>query len=87
HPGLVLRAANRVLSNQFILPAWIHVSSQVRHREMLRVGQRIEVHAVPVEKFEKKGHQFAVVDMLMLAEGVPCVDLRHEFIFRIRAAA
>ncbi len=87
HPGLVLRAANRVLSNQFILPAWIHVASRLRWGGMMRVGQQVEVRAVPVEKFEKKGHQFAVVNMLMLADGAPCVNLQHKFIFRLRAAA
>jgi hypothetical protein len=87
HPGLVLRAANRVLGHRFILPAWIHVSSRMHFRAAPRAGQRILVHAVPVDKFEKKGHQFAVVNMRMDADGRPCVEVEHIFIFRVREAA
>lgn len=87
HPGYVLRAANRVLSNHFILPAWIHVSSEVRFHAVPRAGQRILLHAVPVEKYEKKGHQFAVVNMRMEADGATCVEVIHKLIFRVREAA
>jgi len=52
-----------------------------------RVGQRILLHAVPVEKYEKKGHQFAVVNMRMEADGATCVEVIHKLIFRVRAAA
>ncbi len=87
HPGYVLRAANRVLSNQFVLPAWIHVSSKVQTHMTLRAGQEIDVHAVPVEKFEKKGHQFTVIDMQMTAAGGTAVEVRHTAIFNVRKAA
>lgn len=87
HPGYVLRAANRVLINQFVLPAWIHVSSKVQTRSMLCAGQEIDVHAVPVEKFEKKGHRFAVIDMQMTAAGITAVEVRHTAIFNVREAA
>lgn len=87
HPGYVLRAANRVLINRFVLPAWIHVSSKVQTHMTLRAGQEIDVHAVPVEKFEKKGHQFTVIDMQMTAAGITAVEVRHTAIFNIREAA
>ncbi len=87
HPGLILRAANRMLANRFVLPAWIHVASEVRFRGVARVGQRMLVHAVPVEKYEKKGHQFAVVNMRMEADGKVCAEVRHTLIFRVRQAA
>ena len=87
HPGYVLRAANMTLGNQFILPAWIHVSSRVQTRAVLRAGERIDVHAVPVEKFEKKGNQYAVVNMCMMTGNVAAVEIGHTFIFRVRKAA
>ena len=54
---------------------------------MLRAGQEIDVHAVPVEKFEKKGHRFAVIDMQMTAAGITAVEVRHTAIFDVREAA
>ncbi len=87
HPGLVMRAANWVLKHQFVLPAWIHMSSKVNFRSLLRVGEEIQVRAVPVEKYEKKGHQIAVFHVLLVAGGRIAVEVVHKVIFRVRPAA
>jgi hypothetical protein len=40
------------------MPAWIHTGSEVTFRRLLRVGDDIDVRAVPLEKWERKGHHF-----------------------------
>ena len=58
HPGLVLRQANNILKNRFLLPAWIHTASRVTFHEPIRVGPAYEVRAIPEEKWDRKGHEF-----------------------------
>jgi len=58
HPHAILSQANQALVRHFIMPAWIHTGSEIRFRDLLRVGDVVEVRAVPIEKWEKKGHQF-----------------------------
>ena len=83
HPGLVLQAANDIFKENFLLPAWIHVSSQITFREVLRVGQSLEVRAVPVEKFEKKGHQFVELIVGIISRGNLALEVRHKAIFKV----
>src|SRR6185503_13834893 len=58
HPGFVLRQANLVLRNRFLLPAWIHVASRIAFRATLHAGSAYEVRAIPEEKWQRKGHEF-----------------------------
>lgn len=92
HPGAILQAANRVFSSHFVLKPWIHVSSRIVTRGVLRVGQSIEVRAQPIERWEKKGHQFVklYVAMTVAGEAVqfnPAVEVWHTAIFTVRPAA
>src|SRR5690606_26592067 len=58
HPHWLLGIANRALTREYVMPAWIHVGSDIRFRRLLKVGDTVEVRAVPLEKWERKGHQF-----------------------------
>ncbi len=87
HPGLVLQAANNVFKENFLLPAWIHVASQIIFRDVLRVGQPLEVRAVPMEKYEKKGHQFVELYVAMLSGGNLALEVRHKAIFKVAQPA
>jgi hypothetical protein len=86
HPGLILQAANNVFKERFLLPAWIHTASRIVTRSVMRAGQAIEVRAIPVEKYEKKGHQIVDLYVIMLAEGEPAMEVRHKAIFKVREA-
>ncbi len=87
HPGLVLQAANNVFKENFLLPAWIHVASQITFREVLRVGQPLEVRALPVEKYEKKAHHFVDLYVAMLSGGNLALEVRHKAIFKVAERA
>lgn len=87
HPGLILQAANNVFKERFLLPAWIHVGSEIVTHSVLRAGQQIEVRAIPMEKYEKKGHQIVNLYVILLAEGVPAMEVRHKAIFKVAEAA
>jgi hypothetical protein len=84
HPGTILQAANHILRNHFELKPWIHVGSQIVTRGILRVGQRIEMRAQPIERWEKKGHQFLKMYTALTVSGEPLVEVWHSAIFSVR---
>jgi len=83
HPYYLLDACNKALMRQFILPAWIHTGSSLILRKPLQVGQDIEVRAVPVEKWERKAHQFIKLYIAMLVDGEVTTEVEHTAIFKI----
>jgi hypothetical protein len=86
HPGLLLEAANRVLTASVVLPAWLHVETEVRHLRALAVDEDVEVRARVAERFERKGHRFVVLDVVWQAGGRPVAAARHTAIWRIAGA-
>ncbi len=86
HPGWLLQRCNRIFSNRFILNPWIHVNSDITMYRPCRVGESLEVRGVPIDKFERKGHEFAVLDILILADGEMAQRVKHTCIFRPRRA-
>ena len=84
HPGILLRQCNRIFSEHFILGPWIHVASDLTTYRPCQVGEPLEIRGVPVEKFEKKGHAFTVLDILILTAGEAVQRVKHTCIFRPR---
>jgi acyl dehydratase len=90
HPHWLLSLANRALTREYVMPAWIHVSSEIRFRQLLRVGDRIRIHALVEKKWERKGHQFArlllrYVRLANCVGGAPelATEVSHSAIFRV----
>ena len=84
HPGLVLRQANNVLKNRFLLPAWIHTASRIAFHEPLRIGPTYEVRAIPEEKWERKGHEFVRLYVVIRTGDSVVAEILHTAIFRPR---
>jgi hypothetical protein len=84
HPGILLRQCNRIFSEHFILGPWIHVASDITTYCPCQVGETLEIRGVPVQKFEKKGHEFVVLDVLIHAAGEAVQRVKHTCIFRPR---
>jgi acyl dehydratase len=84
HPHAILSQANLVLVRRFVMPAWIHTGSDIRFRRLLRVGDAIEVRAVPLEKWERKGHQFIRLYVAYVVSGEIATEIWHTAIFRMR---
>ena len=83
HPHAILSQANQVLVRRFVMPAWIHTGSELRLRKLLRVGDEIEVRAVPLEKWERKGHQFIKLYVAYAVGGEIAAEIFHTAIFRV----
>ena len=85
HPGLLLEGANGVLMANVLLPAWLHVASEVRHRRAGSVGEQLEVRARGADVFERKGHHFVRLDVAWMSESVPVATAHHTAIWQLAA--
>lgn len=84
HPHWMLGIANRALTREYVMPAWIHVGSEIRHHALLKVGDTVEVRAVPLEKWERKGHQFVKLYLAYVrGSDEITTELFHTAIFRV----
>ena len=83
HPHLLLAMANRALVREYVMPAWIHVGSEIRLRRLLKVNETVEVRAVPLEKWERKGHQFVRLYVTYTRDAELATEIFHTAIFRV----
>ncbi len=83
HPHWLLSTANRALTREYRMPVWIHVGSDVRHRALLKVGDTVEVSAVLMEKWRKKGHEFLRLYVAYRRGGQLATEIFHTAIFKV----
>lgn len=87
HPGALLELSNRVLMENVVLGPWIHAASDLRHFSMARGGDEIALRGRVAERYERKGHQFVVLDILVTVDDARVVQhVRHTAIYEPRAA-
>lgn len=84
HPAALLGLANQVLMRNFELGPWIHTSSDLINRSAARNGEEISVRGRIKDVFERKGHEFVTLDLLIVANDNRVVQqVRHTAIYRI----
>ena len=88
HPGILLRLCNWALTHNVVLGPWIHVGSHVRNFALARVGDELGARACVAANYERKGHRFVDLDVLVIANGTaPLARVIHTAIYRPRQAA
>jgi acyl dehydratase len=88
HPGIMLRLCNWALTHNVVLGPWIHASSKVRHVAVARVDDTLGVHARVEANYERKGHRFVDLDVVILArDRGPVARVAHTAIWRPRQVA
>lgn len=86
HPAILLALANEIFVKHYSLGPWIHSASEVRKYSAARDGESIRIKAVVEDRFERKGHQLVVLNVLIeSAEGRAIEFVRHTAIWRRRA--
>lgn len=83
HPYCLMDACNKALKRLFIVRAWIHTGSRMTLRKPIRVGQLVDVHAIPIKKWQRKGHQFIKLYIAMWIDQAVALEVEHTAIFRI----
>jgi hypothetical protein len=85
HPIVMLGMANQVLMHNVALGPWIHASSDLTNFSTARDGEEITVRGLIAEQFERKGHEFVVLDLLLTSDDRLVQRVRHTAIYRIRS--
>jgi acyl dehydratase len=85
HPGLILRICNWALSHNVVLGPWIHVGSALQNFAAAHVGDTLSARACVSANYERKGHRFVELDVLVLANAKsPLARVTHTAIYRPR---
>ncbi len=85
HPGQILRLCNYVLAQNVVLGPWIHVASKIRNLGRARVGETLTARARVDGNYERKGHLFVDLDVLVVAgDDRPVAQVAHTAIYRPR---
>jgi hypothetical protein len=85
HPGVLLGLANQILMRNYELPPWIHTASDLINRSCARDGEEISVRGRVIDCFERKGREFVVLNLLLLADAERIVcQVRHTAIYKVR---
>jgi acyl dehydratase len=86
HPAHVLRLVQLGYNNQFVGDNAVHSASKAVIRRILRVGDRVHILTVPLEKWEKKQNHWLTVYCAVRVEGEVCAEVFHTQIIKLRGA-
>lgn len=85
HPFTLLSLANQILVRNFKLGPWIHAASDLINWSAARNGDEISVRGRIADCFERKGHEFVVLDLILIGgESRLIQQVRHTAIYRPR---
>jgi hypothetical protein len=88
HPGFLLRVCNWALSQNVVMPAWIHTGSKVQNLQTAKVGEELTARARIIANYEHKGHKMVDLDILVVADGVKAIArVAHSAIYQPRQLA
>jgi hypothetical protein len=84
HPAWLLRFANTVLAANVELGPWIHVASTAQHFAAVQDGERVTTRACVLDEYERKGHRFVELDVLVGVGSRPAMRVHHTAIYEPR---
>jgi acyl dehydratase len=88
HPGTILHIGNWALRHNVVLGPWMHVGSTVQHFAAARIGDELSARADVTANYERKGHRFVELDVLVYANRkTPIARIEHVAIYRPRQVA
>jgi len=86
HPASMLSLANQILMRNVRLGPWIHTASEVNNWSVARCGEMLSLRGHVADCFERKGHEFVVLDLLLVADQTrPVQHIKHTAIYRPRS--
>jgi acyl dehydratase len=88
HPGTILHIGNWALRHNVVLGPWMHVGSRIEHFAAARIGDELSAKALVTGNYDKKGHRFVDLDVLVYANRTtPVARIAHISIYRPRQLA
>jgi len=88
HPVIIARTGNWALNHNVVLGPWMHVGSKLQHFAAVHIGDELSVRARITGNYERKGHRFVDVDLLVFAnQRTPVARIAHTAIWLPRQLA
>jgi acyl dehydratase len=88
HPATIAGLGNWALKDNLRLGPWMHVGSRIEHFAAARIGDELTATARVIANYERKGHRFVDLDVLVYANRTtPVARLAHISIYRPRPLA
>jgi len=88
HPVIIARTGNWALNHNVVLGPWMHVGGKLQHFAAARIGDELSLRARITGNYERKGHRFVDVDVLVLANRAsPIARIAHTAIWLPRQLA
>src|SRR5579864_2912220 len=84
YPERLLQYSNELLARNFRLGPWIHTASEIDNWGVAREGDEISARGRVLERFDRKGHEFVVVDVALLVGERLIQTVRHTAIYKPR---
>ena len=84
HPAILLALGNEILMRNVLLGPWIHAASALKNFSAARDGEELTVRARVADKFERKGHEFVVLDVVTSSGERAVQYIRHTAIWQPR---
>ncbi len=87
-PRRLLQFSNEILMRNFQLGPWIHAASEITNWSAARPGEEISARGRIHDRFDRKDHEFVVVDVMLIANHTRLVQtVRHTAIYRPKTKA
>lgn len=86
HPAQVLRQVQLGYNNQFIGDNAVHSSTKAVIRQMLNVGDSVNLLTVPLAKWEKKQNHWLTIYCAVRRRDELCAEIFHTQIIKLRGA-
>jgi len=83
HPGLVMAQGSRVVAHHFVMPFWIHASSTLDHRRVIRVGDEVELRCVPIEKWKRGESDWVRFYQVYVVGGEPAIEVWKTSVIKV----
>ena len=80
----LLQYSNEILARNFRLGPWIHTASEIENWAIAREGDELSARGRVLERFDRKGHEFVVVDVTLVAGDRLIQTVRHTAIYKPR---
>jgi hypothetical protein len=82
----LLQYSNEILARNFRLGPWIHTASEIENWAVAREGDELSARGRVRERFDRKGHEFVVIDVTLAAGDRLIQTVRHTAIYKPRMA-
>jgi len=84
HPFTLLALSNQILVRNYKLGPWIHAASDLKNWSAVLNGEEVAVRGRIAECYERKGHEFVVLDLELTVNERLVQQVRHTAIYRPR---